>query len=143
MSPEELKEQRRQITKRHYWKHRDRLLAAQKLRRQNDPAHAALIKRRSEMSNPARYIVHSSRCNAKKSGTEHSITVNDIFIPEVCPVFGTPFIRGTPHSMSIDRIDSTKGYIPGNIQIISTKANTMKHNASKEELEMFANWILK
>lgn len=44
---------------------------------------------------------------------------------------------------SIDRIDSTKGYTKDNIQVISSKANTMKSNASVEELRMFAYWVLR
>ena len=45
------------------------------------------------------------------------------------------------NSPSIDRIDSTKGYTPDNIQIISWKANRIKGYASVQELEMLLAYL--
>ena len=39
-----------------------------------------------------------------------------------------------PNSPSLDRIVPEKGYVRGNVAIISHKANTMKSNASVEEI---------
>ena len=36
----------------------------------------------------------------------------------------------------IDRIDSSKGYVKGNVRVISKRANTLKNNATIEELEL-------
>lgn len=93
--------------------------------------------------NPAVYLFKSARSNAKKRGLEHTISVSDISIPDVCPVFKTPFVFNTPYSASIDRIDNSKGYVPGNVQIISRKANIMKAHATEEELKLFAEWVLR
>ena len=65
--------------------------------------------------------------------------------PEICPVFGVPFKRGSTGynhwSPSIDKILPQLGYVRGNIQIISNRANLIKQDATPEELKMFANWI--
>jgi len=66
-------------------------------------------------------------------------------IPSHCPIFGIPLEwsaqRGNghgplPNSPSLDRIDPSKGYVKGNVWIISNKANTIKSYASHEELKL-------
>lgn len=80
----------------------------------------------------------------RNSGREFDLTLEDIIIPEFCPILGMKLEQGKgrplPQSPSIDRIDPTKGYIKGNIQIISQRANVMKSDASPEELLKFADW---
>lgn len=61
--------------------------------------------------------------------------------PKYCPILRLPFGKAHAVRASIDRKDNTKGYEPGNIQIISTKANRMKSDASMEELLLFADWV--
>lgn len=85
------------------------------------------------------------RCGRTK--VEFSISIEDIIIPEYCPALGLKLKvsdKGVPsrNSPSLDRIDSTKGYVPGNVQVISYKANTMKNDATEKELMLFAKWIL-
>jgi len=61
---------------------------------------------------------------------EVTITLEDIpEIPDICPVLKTRMIKP-----SLDRIDSSKGYIPGNVRIISYRANMLKNNATDNEL---------
>ena len=42
---------------------------------------------------------------------------------------------------SLDKIDPSKGYVIGNLQVISKKANAMKSNATIEELRLFVKNI--
>lgn len=107
----------------------------------NRPARL-VIEHRYRHTNPEKYLLQSSRGNAKKRGIEHTISVSDIVIPELCPVFLIPFRYDTRFAPSLDRIDNSKGYVPGNVQVISRKANMMKHDATQDELRRFAEWIL-
>lgn len=87
-------------------------------------------------------MLDRSKSRAKRKGFEHNIDINDIVIPEVCPLLGIPLFAGNgsvgPNSPTLDRIDSSKGYIKGNVWVISYKANTIKSNATPEELTLIA-----
>ena len=107
----------------------------------DNPERRKEIRRRYEEKDPVRFLLHSSKYNAKAKGLEWNLSREDIVIPSVCPVFQVPFEKGTWYAMSVDRIDPSKGYIPGNIQIISRLANSMKQNATSSQLKLFANWI--
>lgn len=87
------------------------------------------------------------RHEAKRRGLEITIIQEEldlIKIPEYCPLLGIP-LRYDDHNHylpSYDRKDNSKGYIPGNIWVISALANLMKRDASIEELQTFARNIL-
>lgn len=62
----------------------------------------------------------------------------------ICPYLGVKFEkRNSDYVLSIDRIDPTKGYVKGNIEITSRLANTMKNKATNSQLIRFAENILK
>lgn len=77
------------------------------------------------------------RSKAKKTGIDFDIDASDIPLPKKCPVFGTELdLTRTDrnNAPSVDRIDNRKGYIKGNVVVISTKANAMKREATLEDL---------
>lgn len=84
---------------------------------------------------------------AIRKNIEFTININDIIIPNKCPYLNTEFIVGVKNNYeythSLDRIDNSKGYIPGNVEVVTKKANSMKNGATKEELILFAKNILK
>jgi hypothetical protein len=90
-------------------------------------------------------IFRSARSRAKKANLEFNITEDDIIIPEFCPILGLKLcenvICAKPNSFSLDRIDSRKGYIKGNIHIISHRANAIKNDATIEELEKIVLYL--
>jgi hypothetical protein len=95
------------------------------------------------------YIVwYRSKENAKKKKIEFNLDIEDIVIPEYCPYLNMELIfdiedNDKPNYYSIDRIDNSKGYVKGNIQIISMLANTMKNKATQEQLITFSENCLK
>lgn len=88
------------------------------------------------------YLLRAAKDRAIEQGLEFNITKDDLLIPSHCPIFGTKFQMYTWYAASIDRKDSTKGYIPGNVWVISRKANSMKLNATPEELKKFSEYWL-
>ncbi len=87
------------------------------------------------------------KARAKKVGLEFNLTLEDIVIPEMCPVLNIPIdllaSKVESNSASLDRIDSSKGYIKGNVVVISWEANNIKNDATLEELEKIAKWMSK
>ena len=87
---------------------------------------------------PTLAMFNNSKQRAKLANIEHSITIEDIAIPDYCPVLGIKLETGDRknhyNAPSIDRIDNTKGYIKGNIMVISCKANMLKKDATIDEL---------
>jgi hypothetical protein len=96
---------------------------------------------------PALAMLNNSKQRAKNAGLEHSISLEDISIPDHCPVFGIRLETGTrknnTNAPSIDRVDNTKGYIKENILIMSVKANKIKKDATLDELIMLGEWAKK
>jgi len=82
---------------------------------------------------------------------EFSLTLEDIIIPEFCPVFGIRLESGfgmgrgigldqRDRAPSVDRIDNAKGYTKDNIIIVSYRANRLKSDARVEEIETLAKF---
>jgi len=103
-------------------------------------------KKRYVDKDPVRALLKNVKTRAKKKGIEFSITKDDVTIPEVCPVLGIDLITHRKkgwwdNSPSIDRIDNTKGYIPGNVAVISWRTNNLKSNGTLEELERIVSYM--
>lgn len=68
------------------------------------------------------------------------------FLPAVCPVLGIPLVYGNEgvrkdNSASIDRLDSSKGYVPGNVHVVCWRANRIKNDSTIEELELIVSYL--
>lgn len=96
---------------------------------------------------PLRYLLNKARNRAKEQKVPFDITTDDLAMPLVCPLLGLwlsqNIKKSGPHSPTIDRIEPVKGYVRGNVWIISHKANTMKQNATLDQLRTFSTNILR
>lgn len=89
-------------------------------------------------------LFYNAKARSKRQGVAFEITINDIEIPEYCPVLGLKITDGTgtgshnaeihQTSASLDKIIPDRGYIKTNICIISKLANTLKGDASEGEI---------
>jgi hypothetical protein len=95
-------------------------------------------------------LYRSTVKRAKQSGLEHSISENDFFnLYELqdgsCAVSGLPFYAGKQESWrtqpffpSLDRIDSTKGYVAGNVRFVCFAVNVALNDWGEDVLTILA-----
>lgn len=77
------------------------------------------------------------RSRARRFKIPFSITYLDIPIPEFCPILNIKLFKNHKisfNSATIDRIVPELGYIPGNVIVISCKANQIKNNGTPDEI---------
>jgi hypothetical protein len=89
----------------------------------------------------------SLKNKAKRRGMPFTISLKDIVVPDVCPILGIPIFRGeaspSDNSPSVDKVIPALGYVAGNIQVISSKANRMKSDGTLEEIVLLGEWAKK
>lgn len=101
---------------------------------------------KARVIDPRQCMLVAARSRAKKRGLPCTITVDNIVIPSHCPILGVTLAvktgsRGASDaSPSLDAVEPDKGYVPGNVQVISMLANQMKSNASLAQLELMGEW---
>lgn len=90
-------------------------------------------------------LLRNARSRARAKGRDFSITLDDIKIPETCPLLGIPLRKragnshALPDSPSLDRFDNNLGYTRENVWVVSYRANSLKNAASLEEMKMIAS----
>jgi len=99
---------------------------------------------RDRRADPARVMYRQAKHRAKRDNVPFTITVDHIQIPTHCPVSGVPLVitdgRASECSPSLDRIRPELGYTPNNIIVVSNRVNTLKRDASLEELNAIAEF---
>lgn len=88
----------------------------------------------------------SAKRHAKKYKREFDITESDFELPSHCPILGIELKKcsdGKPidSSPSLDRLNCTKGYVPGNVIVTSFRANTLRKNGTIAEFQAIIAWL--
>jgi hypothetical protein len=113
-----------------------------------------IAEQRRYLEDPYAEIIKAARNSARSAmqrdvshgAHEFTITVNDLEWPTHCPVF--PWIdlhypgwyRGDPAGASLDRLNVKKDYVPGNVHVVSLRANLLRKDATAEELRALAEF---
>lgn len=96
-----------------------------------------------------KYVAKVSNTRNDGRGLEWSITPGDLEWPLYCPILGIKLRwegrgqagQAIDDAPSFDRIDSTKGYVPGNVIICSNRANRIKNNSTLMELKKIVEFL--
>jgi hypothetical protein len=92
-------------------------------------------------------MLTGARKRARRNNIPFSIGREDLPIPQLCPVLGmrlAPSEEGAGRNdsaPSIDRIQPELGYVPGNVVVISWRANRLKWEGSATEFRKLAEWL--
>lgn len=94
-------------------------------------------------------LLSTAQTRAKRKGIPFALTreyVESIW-PDACPYLRMPLQHGVGKmcstSPTLDRIEPAKGYVEGNVEVISSLANAMKNSATPAQLVTFAREVLR
>lgn len=101
--------------------------------------------RKRHKTNPRISLRQNAHTRAKIQNVPFDITLDDIVIPDRCPVLGIPMQTNEgamkENSYTLDKIIPEKGYVKGNVQVISMRANRLKNDATVAELEAILDYM--
>lgn len=93
-----------------------------------------------------RVLARYAKTRAAERGVPFDPDLSDLLPPPThCPVLGVPIDYRTgvgkqPFGPSIDCIDPAGGYVKGNRLVVSARANTIKNNASPDQIRKVADF---
>ena len=89
-----------------------------------------------------------AKARAKRRGLPYDQKRPDLELPDVCPVLGIVLVypnalknKRSPNSPSLDRLENHLGYVAVNLRVISFRANTLKNDATVDELEAVIRYM--
>lgn len=139
---EKNREALKEYSRKYYQENKDKHNAVVKA---NYEKHHKLKRQLAHQADPRVSMWKAAKQRSRKKNLVFDIEIDDIIVPEVCPVFGTPFSFGIGRACStsptLDRKDSTKGYVKDNVQVISWRANDLKKDATIEELQAIVEYM--
>lgn len=103
--------------------------------------------RRWRAAEPERHIYYKVKQRAKSKNIPFDLELSDIVIPEKCPVLGITLMTGKgaspfgDNTASLDKIIPSKGYVKGNVRVISFRANRIKCDATLEEIRAIERYL--
>lgn len=110
--------------------------------RECNAAYMRAYLRNRRLRDPKAALLSRAKKRSQRLGLAYSLEATGVRFPGSCPVLGIELRVGgvrAAHSPSLDRIDPSLGYVPGNVRVISDRANRLKGDRTLEELEALAS----
>lgn len=126
--------------------HRDLMIKKSKAYRDKNRDEINLAYRQKYRDNHEFFMLKAARKRAGKDKLPFDLELSDIVIPEFCPVLGIKLEIGRENkdsSPSLDKIIPEKGYVKGNIAVISLRANRLKSDGNLSEFKNIINYLEK
>lgn len=106
---------------------------------------SAQLNKQYRQRNPIQSLLSVTKARCKRKQIEFNLAVKDIVKPLYCPVFGIELMYSVNtkqqyNSASLDRINPTKGYVSGNVIVVSWRANQLKQDASLDEMKQLVSF---
>jgi hypothetical protein len=103
--------------------------------------------RRAQIHGPMIYRLLVARQRAARLGVPFDLVAADLVLPLYCPILGIP-LQYTPtkkgerdYAPSLDRIRSGDGYVKGNVQVISNRANRWKSDMTLDDIRKLVAYM--
>ena len=102
--------------------------------------------RRRRKKFPHLTLLALAKQRAKRDGLPFNLSGEDIVIPRRCPVLGITLKHGKnkkvlEESPTLDRIRPIRGYVKGNVIVISSLANRIKSTANWRQILTVGVWL--
>jgi len=146
MTTDERRRAKREANKRHYEAHRDEQLERMRSWKARNPEKNLESSRKWQKATPERTLLTQCKCNARQRSLPFDLTLDllkSMLKGMTCAATGLPLTferepgekyRRSPWFPSIDRIDNSLGYVPGNIRIVCSLYNFMRSNHADEDV---------
>ena len=146
-NPEKYREQRKRQKRQWYYRRKNaeilrRFLAGEPLVR--PPGRPGPLPTKDPRKVTLERLVSRAKVRARKAGLPATIGVRDVEIPTACPILGITLDwtgKDRWSTPSLDRVVPSLGYVPGNVVVVSFRANTIKSMGNAEEHEAVARFL--
>ena len=103
-------------------------------------------KTKTDLYNTCRERFRKKKYNAEKQGIEFTVKFSELVFPQHCPILGIELdylsLDGRQENTpSFDRKDPSKGYVSGNVFVVSWRANRIKNDGTAEEHRRISEWM--
>jgi hypothetical protein len=126
--------------RRYYERNKAKVIADAAARRKTPAGRAWFQQYNYDPETWAQRACYQMKHKAKQLGIEFDMKPEDLQVPAVCPFTLLPFDfdakSGKPRaqSPSVDRIKPNKGYVRGNVRVISLQANSAKSDITDPDV---------